>query len=113
MDRGILVDRLKFDPINQSNFNRLPYCNHTIVSLWFSSHPRFTFKVIFYSTIGVWSSGVPHTPRSGVGVECIFSSYCANSEQYGFVLSSLMHPFIRWVREPPYIPLYGIIVQKY
>ena len=29
MDRGILVDRLKFDPINQSNFNRLPYCNYT------------------------------------------------------------------------------------
>jgi hypothetical protein len=29
MDRGILVDRLKFDPINQSNFNRLRYCNYT------------------------------------------------------------------------------------
>ena len=29
MDRGILVDRLKFDPINQSNFNRLRYFNYT------------------------------------------------------------------------------------
>ena len=43
MDRGILVDRLKFDPINQSNFNRLPYCNYTPVCLRFAIEYEYMY----------------------------------------------------------------------